>query len=247
MCARSSGPGRRSAMPPTGRSISGTSRATAAATCSSTSIRSGPIRRSISSASTTTCRCRTGATGSSMPTRPRAGPRSTTGPTCRGTSRAAKASTGSMPAPPTAPRRSAPRSPTAPPASRGSSATRICAPGGRTRITTARAGWRAARRRHGRRSPSRSGSPSSAAPPSTGAPTSRTSSSTRSRPRASRRISRGAGATTRSSAPISRRRISGGARPRTTRCPRSTAAGWCMCPNAPPGPGTRGPIRSSRR
>jgi hypothetical protein len=43
-----------------------------------------------------------------MPTRPRAGPRSTTGPTCRGTSRAAKASTGSMPARPTAPRRSAP-------------------------------------------------------------------------------------------------------------------------------------------
>ena len=37
-----------------------------------------------------------------------------------------------------------------------------------------------------------------------------------------------------------------GRRRRTTRCPRSTAAGWCMCPNAPPGPGTRGPIRSSR-
>ena len=35
--------------------------------------------------------------------------------------------------------------------------------------------------------------------------------------------------------------------PRTTRCPRSTAAGWCMYPNAPPGHGTRGPIRSSRR
>ncbi len=97
-------------MPRTGRSISGTSRAMAAATCSSTSIRSGPIRRSISSASTTTCRSPTGATGSSMPTRPRVGPRSTTGPTCRGTSRAAKASTGSMPAPPTAPRRSARRS-----------------------------------------------------------------------------------------------------------------------------------------
>ena len=194
-------------------SISGTSRAMAAATCSSISIRSGPIRRSISSASTTTCRSPTGATGSSMPTRPRAGPRSTTAPTCRGTSRAAKASTGSMPAPPTAPRRSAPRSPTARPASRGSSATRICAPGGRTRITTVRAGWRAGRRRRGRRSPSRSGSPSSAAPPSTGAPTSRTSSSTRSRRRASRRISRGAGATTRSSGPISRRRISGGATP----------------------------------
>jgi len=36
-------------------------------------------------------------------------------------------------------------------------------------------------------------------------------------------------------------------RPRTTRCPLSTAAGWCMCRNAPPGHGTRGPIRSSRR
>ena len=147
----------------------------------------------------------------------------------QGTSRAAKASTGSMPARPIAPRRSAPRSRMevrrgTPPvrvtrrtASHGSSATRICAPGGRTCITTARAGWRAGRRRHGCRSPSRSGSPNSAVPPSTGAQTSPTSSSTRSRPRASRRISRGAGATTRSSGPISRRRISGGARPRTTR------------------------------
>jgi hypothetical protein len=110
------------------------------------------------------------------------------------------------------------RSPMARRGSRGSSATRICAPGGRTRTTTARAGWRAARRPRGRRSPSRSGSPSSAVPPSTGARTSRTSSSTRSPRRASRRISRGAGATTRSSAPISRRRISGGAPRRTTRC-----------------------------
>jgi hypothetical protein len=33
-------------------------------------------------------------------------------------------------------------------------------------------------------------------------------------------------------------------RARTTRSPRSMAAGWCMCPNAPPGPGMRGPIRS---
>jgi hypothetical protein len=61
------------------------------------------------------------------------------------------------------------------------------------------------------------------------------------------RTSRAAGATTRSSAPISRRRISGGAIRRTTRSPPSTAAGWCMCRNAPPGPGTRGPIRSSPR
>ena len=34
---------------------------------------------------------------------------------------------------------------------------------------------------------------------------------------------------------------------RTTRCPRSTAAAWCMYRNAPPGHGTRGPIRSFRR
>ncbi len=234
-------------MRPTGASISGTGRAMAAATCSFTSTRFGPIRRSISSGSTTTCRCRTGATGSSMRTRPRAGPRSTTVPICRVTSRAARASTGSMPARRIGRRRCAPRSPTAPPASHGSSATRICAAGGRTRTTTAPVAWRAGRRRHGRRSPSRSGSPNSAVRPSTGARTSRTSSSTRSRPRASRRISRGAGATTPSSGPISRRPISGGALRRTTRCPRSTAAAWCMCRNAPPGPGTRGPIPSFRR
>ena len=71
--------------------------------------------------------------------------------------------------------------------------------------------------------------------------------STRSRRRASRRISRGAGGMTRSSGPILRRPTSGGATPRTTRCHRSTAAGWCMCRNAPPGHGTRGPIRSFRR
>jgi hypothetical protein len=132
-------------------------------------------------------------------------------------------------------------------ASRGSSATRICAPGGRTRIMTARAGWRAGRRPRGNPSPSRSGSPNSAARPSTVARTSPMCSSTRSRRKASRRISRGAGVTTRSSARILRRRISGGAMPQTTRCPRSTAAGWCTSPNAPPGPGTRGPIPSSRR
>ena len=202
MCARSSGPAPRSAMRRTGRSISGTSRAMAAAMCSSTSIRSGPIRRSISSGSTTTCRSRTGATDSSMRTRPRAGPRSTTAPTCRRTSRAAKVSTGSMPARLTDPRRCGPPSRTAPPASRGSFATRICTPGGRTRITTAQAGWRPAHRRRGRPSPSRSGSLSSAVRLSTGAPTSPTSSSTRSRRRASRRISRGAGAMTRSSGRI---------------------------------------------
>lgn len=124
---------------------------------------------------------------------------------------------------------------------------RICARGGRTRTTTVPEASRAERRPRGPRSPSRSGSPSWAARPSTVAPTSPTSSSTPSRRRASRRISRGAGATTRSSAPLSRRRISGGARPRTTRSPPSTAAGWFTSPNAPPGPGTRGPIRSFRR
>jgi hypothetical protein len=60
------------------------------------STRSGPIRRSISSGSTITCRSPTGVTVSGMRTRPRAGPRSKTGPICRRTSRAARASTGSM-------------------------------------------------------------------------------------------------------------------------------------------------------
>ena len=76
---RSSGQTRRSAMRRTGRSISGTSRATGRATSSTTSIRSGRRRRSTSSASTTTCRCRTGATGRAMPTRRRG--RSTTSTT----------------------------------------------------------------------------------------------------------------------------------------------------------------------
>ncbi len=185
--------------------------------------------------------------GSSISMQPRAGPRSTTAPTCKPISRAAKASAGSMPVRRIAPGRCGPRSRMARRPSRGSFATRIFAPGGRTHTTTARAVWRARRRPRGRRSPSRSGSPSWAVPPSTEARTSPTSSSIRSRPRAPRRISRGAGGTTPSSAPISRRPISGGAPRRTTRCPRSTAAGWCTCRNAPPGPGTRGPIRSSRR
>ena len=59
-------------------------------------------------------------------------------------------------------------------------------------------------------------------------------------------LSPAAGGTMRSSAPISKRRISGGARSRTTRFPQSTAAGWCMSPNAPPGPGTRDRTRSFR-
>jgi hypothetical protein len=115
--------------------------------------------------------------------------------------------------------------------------------GGRTRISTGRAGWRARRPRPGSRSRSRSASPSSAVPRSTAAPTSRTSSSTRSPRRAPCRISRGAGATTRSSARISRRLSlleRGGQQPGLP----STAAAWSISPNAPPGPGTRGPTRS---
>ena len=82
--------------------------------------------RSTSSASTTTCRSPTGATGSIIST-PRAPTRSPTSTTCAATSRAARASTGTTPAPPIARRRSARRSPTAPQASHGSSATRTCA------------------------------------------------------------------------------------------------------------------------
>ena len=73
----------------------------------------GGRRRSTSSASTTTCRSPTGATGSTIST-PRAPTRSPTSTTCAATSRAARASTGSTPAPPTARRRCARRSPTAP-------------------------------------------------------------------------------------------------------------------------------------
>ena len=67
----SSGRTRRSATPLTGRSISGTSRATDRATSSTISIRCGRRRRSTSSASTTTCRCPTGVTVRAMPTRRR--------------------------------------------------------------------------------------------------------------------------------------------------------------------------------
>ncbi len=248
MCARSSGRARRSAMRPTGRSTSGTSRATARATCSSTSIRSGPIQRSISSGSTTTCRCRTGATASSISDAAEGWPAIYDRAYLQGNiaggegfdwfyaSAADRVGAGPHPDH----------------RWRGGQAVGLPLQGSARLVVEP-----ALRpsRRGGERHADRVGAAVQAdlvhrarlSRPSTGAPTSRTSSSTRSRRRASRRISRGAGATTRSSAPISRRRISGGARPRTTRCPRSTAAGWCMCPNAPPGPGTRGPIRSSRR
>ena len=94
---------------------------------------------------------------------------------------------------------------------------------GRTRITTARAGWRAGRRRRWRRNPSRSGSPNSDVRPSNEGRTSPTSSSTRSRRRVSCRISRGAGGMMRSSAPMSRRSTFGAAPRRTTRCVREAA------------------------
>ena len=201
-CGRSSGPARRSATPPTGRSTSGTSRGDGSRRrLLPPRSALGRSRRSISSASTTTCRSsdwRDGArasrraAGCARDLRPRL-------PAGR-TSRAAKASTGSTPAPPTATAQVRTPITDGAPASPGCSATRISAPGGRTRTSTGRAGSRAARRRRGCRRASRSASPRSAARRSTGARTSRTSSSTRSRPRASCRTSRAAGATTRSSA-----------------------------------------------
>ena len=99
----------------------------------------------------------------------------------------------------------------------GCSATRTSAAGGRTRTATARAGSRAARRRRGCRRASRSASPRSAARRSTAGRTSRTSSTTRSRPRASCRTSPAAGATTPCSAASSRRRSATGPSRRTTR------------------------------
>ena len=250
MCGRFSGRGSRSAMPPTGRNTSVTSRVTARATCSSTSTRSGADPEiDFVGIDNYMPLVRTGATGfEHADPRSRAGPRSTTGAISKRTSRAAKASTGSMPARRIARRRCAPRSPTAPPASPGSSATRICAPGGRTRTTTVPLAWRAARRPRGRRSPSRSGSPSSAARPSTGAPTSPTSSSIRNRPRASRRISpRGWRDDAIQRAYLEATYLWWGTPANNPvvlglRCPHGG-----ICPNAPPGPGTRGPIRSFRR
>ena len=97
--------------------------------------------------------------------------------------------------------------------------------GGRTRTATVRAGSRAARRRRGSRRASRSASPRSAARRSTAARTSRTSSTTRSRPRASCRTSPAAGATTPCSGASSRRRSATGPSRRTTRSRASTAGG----------------------
>lgn len=139
-------------------------------------------------------------------------------PKSRGTFRpalAAGASTGSTPLAPIGPLRSAHRSPMAALASLGFSGSRISVPGGRTSISTGRAAWKAEHLHHGSRSQSPSGSTCWGAPPSAGAPTSSTSSSTQSPPRATGRISRGAGGTTPVSAPIWRRPGSGGAWPRT--------------------------------
>ena len=99
---------RRSATPPTGRSTSATSRRRRQRRRLLPSRPAlGRRRTSTSSASTTTCRSRTGATAASTPTPRRAGRRSTTAPICSRTSPAARASTGSMPAPPIARRRCA--------------------------------------------------------------------------------------------------------------------------------------------
>ena len=97
--------------------------------------------------------------------------------------------------------------------------------GGRTRTATARAGSRAARRRRGCRRASRSASPRSAARRSTAGRTSRTSSTIRSRPRASCRTSPAAGATTPCSGASSRRRSATGPSRRTTRPRASMRAG----------------------
>ena len=181
------------------------------ATCSSTSTRSGPIRRSISSGSTTTCRSRTGATASSMPTRPRAGPPSTTGPTCRGTSPAAKASTGSMPAPPTV--GAGPH-----PDHRRRRRQAVGLPlQGSARLVVEPAlrppRWGGERHADGMGAAIQADLVHRArlSRPSTAARTSPTSSSTRNPRRASCPTFLAAGATMRSSAPISRRPISGGA------------------------------------
>ena len=108
-----------------------------------------------------------------------------------------------------------------------------------------RAGWRAARRPHGRRSRNPSGSPNWAVPPSTGhEPAERLLRpevlGEASRPHFSRgwrddAIQR---AYLEATLPLV-------GQPANNPVSRSTAAGWSMSRNAPPGPGTRGPIRSS--
>ena len=162
----------------------------------------GRRRRSISSASTTTCRCRTGATGSTISTR--AGGDVDLRPrlSARRTSRAARASTGTMPAPPTA------TAQVRTPITDGAARQAVGLPlQGYRGLVVEPAPQPAGRGRERRRR--RRGSPESKPiwlhrdrlpGGRQGRRTSRTSSSTRSRPRASCRISRAAGATTRCSA-----------------------------------------------
>ncbi len=183
----------RSAMRRTGRSISGISRPTGRATCSSISTRSGRRRRSISSASTTTCRCRTGATARATPT-PAAGSIYDLGLPDAATSPAARATTGTMPTPRA--RDAQDRLPIADGAYgedwvfRYKDLVELVVAAARQ---SPRRGQGRRRRRRGSRGRSRSGSPSSAARRWTRAPTSRTSSTIRSRRRASSRtISTGA-------------------------------------------------------
>ena len=151
----------------------------------------GRRRRSISSASTTTCRCRTGATGRAMPTPRRASiydldylPANVAGGEGFDWFYAERRR----------PRRAGADADhaTAPTARTGSFATRIWCAGGRAARRPPGRGEGGECRRHGCRGRSRSGSPSSAARRSTRARTSRTSSSIRSRRRASCRISRAA-------------------------------------------------------
>ena len=213
---------RSSATPPTGRSTSGTTRRTARATSSSTSTRSGrtttidfvgidnymPLVRLARRARPSRRRERRRDHRPRLPARQRRGRRG-----LRLVLRQRRRPRG---AGPHADHRRRRRQAVGLPLQGHSRA------GGRTRTATARAGSRAARRRRGCRRASRSASPRSAARRSTAGRTSRTSSTTRSRPRASCRTSPAAGATTRCSGASSRRRSATGPSRRTTRCPAST-------------------------
>ncbi|AWX92536.1 hypothetical protein DPM13_02905 [Paracoccus mutanolyticus] len=162
----------RSAMRRTGRSISAITPATGM--CSFIWTRCGATTTSTSWASTTTCRCRTGARARIIWMPPGAG--STIRPICRRTSRGARASTGIMPATSTVRCRSARRSATDFTMSTGSGATRTSAAGGRTSIATASADSAARGPRPGCRARNPSGSPRWAARHWTRARTSPTSS-----------------------------------------------------------------------
>ena len=200
-------------------------RRTAPATSSSTSTRSGPTRRSTSSALTTTCRSPTGATASTISMQPTADAITDLGYLRSNVEGGEGYDWFYAQHRRPRRRRCGRRLPTAPTVAHGSSATRICAAGGRTSTATGRAGSRVDRRRRGCRKASRSASPRSAARRSTAGQTSRTSSTTRSPPKASCRTSRAAGATTPCSVASSKRCSATGPSRRTTRCPASTPAG----------------------